>query len=225
MSSKGDALLFQNPNQLTKEPNKEDNQIFKTIKSYCKALDSSITLMETLLKSRVELKTLTEVQNVLLQNRLDEFAQQSESNNNSFNDSCIPSEVKCPVCFEIYSNKIYQCINGHCICSSCRYNILCCPECRASYVIGNFNQLVRNRALESLMATSLKIDCPNASYGCTERLKCKEVQSHFRHCRFKKKSEELIKVESDIELMKEGIEKLEDKLKSLNKKCVSQLKF
>lgn len=224
MSSKLVTLPFRNPNQVMKNTDSEGSQISKTIKSYCKALDSSITLMETLLKSRIELKNLTEVQSVLLQNRLDEFAQQNESNNNSFNDSCIPSEVKCPVCFEIYSNKIYQCINGHCICSSCRYNILSCPECRASYVVGNFNQLVRNRALESLMATSLKIDCPNSSYGCVERLKCKEVQSHFKHCRFKKKSEELIKVESDIELMKEGIEKLEDKLKCLNKKCVSLLK-
>merc|ERR1719391_1473098 len=39
---------------------------------------------------------------------------------------------ECPVCFDMMvpPTQIFQCINGHFVCGSCRPNIQTCPKCR-----------------------------------------------------------------------------------------------
>lgn len=196
---------------------KEDQEISKCAQAYSSALEALNLALEELLKSRTELKTLQAVQTVLLENRLDDDVELADKLNQELRcDNVIPDEVKCPICYEIYSNKIWQCVNGHCICGSCRFKVTGgCSECREPLKV-----LVRNRALESLLATSLKVDCPNAVFGCQERLKCREVQGHVRICQFRKKSEELLKVERDIEATKEEIKALDKKVDKLNSTAV-----
>ena len=52
--------------------------------------------------------------------------------------------LECPVCFETSQKPIYQCIEGHLICSICRLKVASCPVCKVPY-----NGLhMRNRTAE-----------------------------------------------------------------------------
>ena len=43
------------------------------------------------------------------------------------------SELQCPVCFEVAGVPIFRCSKEHLICSSCRFKVSKCPECRVEY--------------------------------------------------------------------------------------------
>jgi len=56
-------------------------------------------------------------------------------------------DFECPVCLEVPQKPpVYQCRNGHCVCSDCKVMLVRCPECRI--FLGN----IRNRTLEKLLA-------------------------------------------------------------------------
>lgn len=54
------------------------------------------------------------------------------------------TSLECPVCFEIAKVPIFQCGDGHLICSTCKPKINKCPECRKLYS----RNLIRNRYAE-----------------------------------------------------------------------------
>ncbi|CAL8133681.1 unnamed protein product [Orchesella dallaii] len=93
-------------------------------------------------------------------------------------------QLRCPICFEIPQKEVYQCRNGHTICSNCSKCMENCPQCRVPF--GNENK-IRVRALESLLDT-MKFDCSNKEFGCKQKLKRKEMASHAELCIFKGKS-------------------------------------
>merc|ERR1711915_809595 len=61
---------------------------------------------------------------------------------------CIEECIWCPVCRTEapHGSPIYQCPNGHVLCSSCRNRLLSCPVCREVLTLPP----IRNRALEKL---------------------------------------------------------------------------
>ena len=59
----------------------------------------------------------------------------------------LESELECPVCTEICLPPIYQCPEGHIICSTCRPQLDRCPVCR--FQLQGLPE-IRNRLLEKL---------------------------------------------------------------------------
>lgn len=59
----------------------------------------------------------------------------------------IEAELECPICFELSRPPIYQCPEGHIICSECRPRVTRCPVCRFVF-LGTPD--IRNRFVERL---------------------------------------------------------------------------
>ena len=59
-------------------------------------------------------------------------------------------EVECPVCCEEMAppRTIFQCSQGHPVCSSCRPRLVHCPSCRGAF-------MGRNRGMEQLVLAIL----------------------------------------------------------------------
>ncbi|CAL8105801.1 unnamed protein product [Orchesella dallaii] len=57
--------------------------------------------------------------------------------------------LECPICFEIPRAEIYQCSNGHIICTDCKSKLNICPQCQIPYRVDG--QLIRNRAVEAII--------------------------------------------------------------------------
>ena len=55
-------------------------------------------------------------------------------------------EIECPVCCEEMAppRTIFQCSEGHPVCSSCRPRLVHCPSCREAF-------MGRNRGMEQLV--------------------------------------------------------------------------
>lgn len=85
----------------------------------------------------------------------------------------------CPVCFKPFLQQIYQCVNGHSVCSNCKPNILRCPVCFAR-LTGT-----RNFTLEAVIAEKY-FACKNAEVGCGLHLKLKNLRDHEEECDFRK---------------------------------------
>ncbi|XP_039143279.1 E3 ubiquitin-protein ligase SINA-like 1 [Dioscorea cayenensis subsp. rotundata] len=82
----------------------------------------------------------------------------------------------CPICFEALYPPIYQCPNGHLMCSKCTVKLTGkCPSC--SQIIG----LIRCLALEKIIET-MEISCSNA--GCDETLVYIDRASHQKSCSY-----------------------------------------
>merc|ERR550519_3297070 len=64
----------------------------------------------------------------------------------------IESELECPVCLEISRPPIYQCPEGHIICSACKPLLKACPQCDAKYTAPP----IRCRFAEKLAAKYFK---------------------------------------------------------------------
>lgn len=52
----------------------------------------------------------------------------------------------CPICYEVYQGKIFQCKNGHLVCEKCVGGSSICAQCRCS-----MSPHIRNRALENIL--------------------------------------------------------------------------
>ncbi len=93
--------------------------------------------------------------------------------------SALTDHLKCPICFEIPEEKVYQCKNGHTFCCNCNKQLKACPQCRV--VLGS--ERIRNRTLEHILDFT-KFSCPNKEVGCTKVLGRGEISSHLLYCKF-----------------------------------------
>ncbi|ODM92662.1 E3 ubiquitin-protein ligase SIAH1 [Orchesella cincta] len=91
--------------------------------------------------------------------------------------------LKCPICFEIPAQEIYQCASGHTVCGTCSANLELCPQCREPYG----TKKIRNRALEQILDTQT-FDCIHKDEGCKEKLKRQEILKHADICPLNKKA-------------------------------------
>lgn len=90
----------------------------------------------------------------------------------------------CPMCKEVPEKEIYQCTEGHVICSSCISNVKRqnCPECRTPFVHGQIK--IRNKALEEIL-DGQEFECKYNDQGCAKILKRGEITSHSNSCSYK----------------------------------------
>ncbi|CAN6340661.1 unnamed protein product [Urochloa humidicola] len=88
----------------------------------------------------------------------------------------------CGVCYLPLKPPIFQCINGHAVCSPCRDKLKAtgkgkCHVCRI--VLGSYN--TRCQAVERVVE-SVRVPCPHAAHGCTARLAYYDRRSHRKAC-------------------------------------------
>ncbi|KAK1386547.1 RING-type E3 ubiquitin transferase [Heracleum sosnowskyi] len=87
--------------------------------------------------------------------------------------------LECPVCKSLMYPPIYQCPDGHTLCSDCKLRVHnCCPTCR--HELGN----IRCLALEKV-AESLELTCRYQSLGCHDIFLYYSKLKHEQHCRFR----------------------------------------
>ena len=97
--------------------------------------------------------------------------------------------AQCPVCWEV-ATPIYQCREGHVLCSTCLDNLLknSCPTCRVG--LGTHHDkrggVSRNRSLEALVEVLRREPCPFAAHGCGEKFfdtHSPAAERHAEHCK------------------------------------------
>merc|ERR1719234_1454903 len=66
----------------------------------------------------------------------------------------IEAELECPICLELSRPPIYQCPEGHIICSQCRPKVTRCPVCRFVF---HGTPAIRNRYIERLAMKYFKL--------------------------------------------------------------------
>ncbi|KAI4371279.1 hypothetical protein MLD38_019534 [Melastoma candidum] len=100
-------------------------------------------------------------------------------------DHAIPSGrgmhklLKCPVCTSLMYAPIYQCVNGHTLCSGCKTTAQNqCPVCQ--HHLGD----IRCLALEKLVQ-NMELPCRYQNSGCPEILQYQNQPDHDQHCRFR----------------------------------------
>ena len=86
-----------------------------------------------------------------------------------------PVLVPCPVCCDYMVKPIYQCINGHSVCSFCRESTPVCAFCRTT------QGRVRNLTLEALAGDQL-LPCRYAYLGCNMSVKPDDWTAHVISC-------------------------------------------
>ncbi|WJX58573.1 RING-type E3 ubiquitin transferase [Trifolium repens] len=91
-----------------------------------------------------------------------------------------PSLLDCCYCFQSLTIPVFQCDNGHIVCSTC------CPKLRnkcnkCSLSISS----KRCTAIENLLQ-SIKISCPNAKLGCVEKISYSRKRKHEEECIYDK---------------------------------------
>ncbi|CAA7055665.1 unnamed protein product [Microthlaspi erraticum] len=87
--------------------------------------------------------------------------------------------LDCPICFEALTIPIFQCENGHIVCSSCCPKLSnTCPSC--TLPIGH----IRNRAMETVVEPTF-VRCRNAKIGCKKKFTYgKESEHEKKECNF-----------------------------------------
>ncbi|KAK4281798.1 hypothetical protein QN277_013250 [Acacia crassicarpa] len=87
--------------------------------------------------------------------------------------------LECPSCKNLMYPPIYQCPNGHTLCSNCKTRVHSrCPTCH--FDLGN----IRCLALEKV-AESLELPCRYQSLGCHDIFACYTKLKHEPNCRFR----------------------------------------
>ena len=86
--------------------------------------------------------------------------------------------LECPICLDTMGPPIFQCREGHLICSPCREKIDKCPTCRIP--LDN----IRNRALENMVA-KMVMPCPNRIFGCTMTPRFEDMVRHQEVCQYR----------------------------------------
>lgn len=87
------------------------------------------------------------------------------------------SEVECPVCLDYMLPPIYQCLQGHSICSTCKTAVPTCPLCRTE--IRN----TQNFSLEKLTARMI-YPCKYHKAGCLMTVKSSDIRKHEDSCEY-----------------------------------------
>lgn len=90
----------------------------------------------------------------------------------------LTSIFECPVCMDYVLPPIYQCSNGHLLCSNCRPRLANCPTCRGE--LGN----IRNLGLEQV-AMMVEFPCKHVSTGCKEKFLASKKEDHEETCEFR----------------------------------------
>ncbi|CAG7823955.1 unnamed protein product [Allacma fusca] len=90
------------------------------------------------------------------------------------------SGYDCPVCLEYILPPIYQCFNGHPICSHCESRLEKCPICRIKL---SKDPKIRNLFFEDFVK-GLDYECKKKFEGCQALLKFDELADHFLDCQF-----------------------------------------
>lgn len=96
--------------------------------------------------------------------------------------------LQCPICYEIPKEKVYQCVNGHAICSTCCSRVGKCPVCRVSFwtkIPGSDGEKkIRALMIESML-DAMTFDCPNKRLGCQAIMKRQDIDNHLvNHCKY-----------------------------------------
>jgi hypothetical protein len=90
--------------------------------------------------------------------------------------------LQCPVCLSVPSSgsPIYECSNGHIICSTCIYEIpdQKCPTCRVVLSAKRRN-LIAEMIIEKF---EVKLPCTNSGRGCNHREKKSRIKEHEASC-------------------------------------------
>ncbi|MBA0667044.1 hypothetical protein Golax_000122 [Gossypium laxum] len=87
--------------------------------------------------------------------------------------------LECPVCLNLMYPPIYQCPNGHTVCSICKARVHnSCPTCRNE--LGN----IRCLALEKV-AESLELPCRYQILGCHDIFPYYSKLKHEKNCRYR----------------------------------------
>jgi len=88
-------------------------------------------------------------------------------------------QFECPVCWMIpRQNPVYQCLNGHIICSGCHSSVNICPQCRENLGTN------RNLMLESIL-DKLPFPCQFRGDGCLDVMPRKSIAEHEIICCFR----------------------------------------
>ncbi|TVU17723.1 hypothetical protein EJB05_33774, partial [Eragrostis curvula] len=90
------------------------------------------------------------------------------------------NSLDCGVCFSPLKPPIFQCDNGHALCSSCRDKLAPAGKC---HVCGITTRRGYRRclAMEHLVE-SVRVSCPNAAHGCDARLVYYDLAGHRKAC-------------------------------------------
>ncbi|KAG2285133.1 hypothetical protein Bca4012_034411 [Brassica carinata] len=87
--------------------------------------------------------------------------------------------LECLVCTNLMYPPIFQCPNGHTLCTNCKLKVRnTCPTCR--YELGNIRCLALEKAAESL-----EVLCRFQSLGCHDIFPYYSKLKHEQHCRFR----------------------------------------
>ncbi|XP_065861737.1 E3 ubiquitin-protein ligase SINAT2-like [Euphorbia lathyris] len=93
--------------------------------------------------------------------------------------SDVQNLLECPVCMNLMYPPIYQCPNGHTLCSSCKARVHnSCPTCRGE--LGN----IRCLALEKV-AESLELPCKYQIMGCPDIFPYYGNLKHEKNCKYR----------------------------------------
>ncbi|CAL8130102.1 unnamed protein product [Orchesella dallaii] len=90
---------------------------------------------------------------------------------------------ECPICLEIPEKEIYQCSEGHIICSSCIEKVTECPQCRTNYGA----KQIRCRVLEALLDKQM-FQCKYNENGCHHLCRRSDISNHANICGFNQDS-------------------------------------
>ncbi|XP_023216836.1 E3 ubiquitin-protein ligase Siah1-like [Centruroides sculpturatus] len=92
-------------------------------------------------------------------------------------DKSLANLLSCPICVEIVRSPVFQCSNGHIVCSQCKPRITQCHTCREA--MGNIRSLVAEQ-----ITASLRLLCMHQAHGCPEYLTTEDREFHERQCPF-----------------------------------------
>ena len=99
-------------------------------------------------------------------------------------ESNITTELECPVCVSVKFGPIYQCSQGHIICSECQNrDIRECPQCKERFK----KPLARNRLAEAIIEKiGIELECTNSERGCLYKGQKAPLEEHEQECVFRK---------------------------------------
>ncbi|PWA44166.1 hypothetical protein CTI12_AA531140 [Artemisia annua] len=85
--------------------------------------------------------------------------------------------LECPVCLTIMSAPIYQCPNGHTLCSMCKFRVKnCCPICRTD--MGSIRCLALEKVAKPL---EVPYECPLEDRGCKVTGNIPKLITHIKN--------------------------------------------
>ncbi|CAL8130086.1 unnamed protein product [Orchesella dallaii] len=90
---------------------------------------------------------------------------------------------ECPICLEPPEREIYQCLEGHIICSVCIEKLVECPQCRTNYGA----RRIRCRVLEAILDDQL-FECKFNENGCSHLCPRSDISNHVNSCEFNQDS-------------------------------------